>query len=44
MISAAGFHKLVKPLPLQDFRLALYDLQVFILPAAAGLRSTPLAL
>ncbi|MFN3954293.1 MAG: hypothetical protein ACK4LQ_07540 [Pararhodobacter sp.] len=36
-----AFHTLIVPLPRRDFTLVLNDLRLFVLPAAAGLRSQP---
>lgn len=36
-----AFHTLIVPLPQRDFTLVLNDLRLFVLPAAAGLRSQP---
>lgn len=44
MLGLPAFHTLVLPLPRRDFTLTLHDLQIFHLPAAAGIRSAPVTL
>lgn len=38
-----GFHTLVIPLPPADFSLTLYDMRLFVVDAARGLRVTPMS-